>query len=348
MDYAGPFLVLENGEDSKAWICLFVCLVTRGIHLELVLDNSTQEFLRALRRFVSRRGVPRKMLSDNAKVFKQSDRVMRVVWQQRRQDPEVQNYLMQHSIRWEFVPKLSPWAAGVYERMVGLVKSCLRKTLDKEVLSSWEFYTILTECEQVVNSRPLLYIGSDIADGHGLSPAHFLVWNTQTDFPETVEFDDDFELKPSNGSHLLALWNYGKKRANYFWKVWRESYLQSLREQRKWCHPNCGKLSKITPQVGEIVLIKEAKQPRSLWRLGQIVELKKSKDNQVRTAVVRSAKGTLFTRSISLLFPLEVGLADTSQEPVVPQVEPKRKLPKREAAKKAKRELDWLLREGYI
>ena len=350
VDYAGPCLVRENGDERKAWICLFVCLVTRALHLELVLDNTTEEFLRALRRFVSRRGVPRKMLSDNAKTFKKGDKLMRVIWNQKRQDLQVQEYLAAHSIQWEFVPELSPWAAGVYERMVGLVKSCLRKTLDKEILSSWEFYTVLTECEQVVNSRPLIYIGTDINDGHSLSPTHFLTWNTQTDLPETLDFDDNFERKLSSDSQLLSLWNYGKKRVNFFWKLWRNAYLQSLREQGKWCHPKKGKLALVEPKLGEIVLIKDPKQPRSLWRLGQIVELKRSRDNRVRTAVVRSAKGTLFTRSISLLFPLEVGLEDTSEEPVTkPSAElPKRKLPKRAAAEQAKRELDWLLREGYI
>ncbi|XP_044574111.1 uncharacterized protein LOC123258305 [Drosophila ananassae] len=56
-DYAGPITLKDrkgrNAKKSKGCICLFVCLVTSALHLELVTDLSTETFLAALRRFMS-------------------------------------------------------------------------------------------------------------------------------------------------------------------------------------------------------------------------------------------------------------------------------------------------------
>ena len=60
VDFAGP-LYLKNKEESssnKVWICLFTCCVTRAIHLELVTDMTTTTFIRCLKRFSARRGLP--------------------------------------------------------------------------------------------------------------------------------------------------------------------------------------------------------------------------------------------------------------------------------------------------
>nr|CAI5839677.1 unnamed protein product [Callosobruchus analis] len=58
-DYAGPFLIKdERGRGaklSKAYLCIFICFSVRAVHVELVTSLSTETFIMALRRFVSRR-----------------------------------------------------------------------------------------------------------------------------------------------------------------------------------------------------------------------------------------------------------------------------------------------------
>ena len=60
IDYAGPLYVHDqaNQTSSKMYICLFTCALVKAVHLELVEDQTTDAFLRAFRRFISRRGVP--------------------------------------------------------------------------------------------------------------------------------------------------------------------------------------------------------------------------------------------------------------------------------------------------
>ena len=53
LDYLGPFYIRTKDETQKVWVCLFTCLVVRAVHLDLILDMTTEEFLLALRRFIS-------------------------------------------------------------------------------------------------------------------------------------------------------------------------------------------------------------------------------------------------------------------------------------------------------
>ena len=48
---------------------LFICLTTRAIHIKLAGDHSTDDFLLALRTFISRRGTVEIIRSDNGKKF---------------------------------------------------------------------------------------------------------------------------------------------------------------------------------------------------------------------------------------------------------------------------------------
>nr|XP_026498852.1 uncharacterized protein LOC113402757 [Vanessa tameamea] len=53
----------------KGYVAVFVCLATKTVHLELVSDLSTPAFLAAFRRFCARRGIPRRIYSDNGTNF---------------------------------------------------------------------------------------------------------------------------------------------------------------------------------------------------------------------------------------------------------------------------------------
>ena len=66
VDFAGP-VYLAGG--VKAWICLFTCAVYRSVSLDLTTSLSTAAFIALLRRFISRRGRPVCIYSDNATIF---------------------------------------------------------------------------------------------------------------------------------------------------------------------------------------------------------------------------------------------------------------------------------------
>ncbi|XP_053386648.1 uncharacterized protein LOC128550835 [Mercenaria mercenaria] len=80
LDYFGPLYVKSADGKTKVLVCLFTCMVTRAIHLEHVQNMSSEEFLLGFRRFVSQRGVPNEIISDNALQFKTASRTLDILW----------------------------------------------------------------------------------------------------------------------------------------------------------------------------------------------------------------------------------------------------------------------------
>ena len=84
LDFVGPLYVkdgvhLSKGSNKKAYICLFTCASTRAIRLEFTTGLNVETFLFAFRRFISRRGLPATLLSDNAKTFKSASKEIRSI-----------------------------------------------------------------------------------------------------------------------------------------------------------------------------------------------------------------------------------------------------------------------------
>ena len=67
-DYTGPIVLRLGSTRSKqiikGYIAIFVCIVTKAIHTEVVTSLTTEAFLAALRRFIIRRGRLRVIYSD--------------------------------------------------------------------------------------------------------------------------------------------------------------------------------------------------------------------------------------------------------------------------------------------
>lgn len=71
VDYTGPISdkIGKKRGDGKAYILLFACSLTRAIHLELLTNQTTEEFIKSFKHFIARRGRPQKVHSDNRGSF---------------------------------------------------------------------------------------------------------------------------------------------------------------------------------------------------------------------------------------------------------------------------------------
>ena len=71
VDYFDPVTVKQVcrtrslSGHNKRYVCSFICLTFRAIHLELCEDMSADSFIMAMRRFISRHEYPLKIMSDN-------------------------------------------------------------------------------------------------------------------------------------------------------------------------------------------------------------------------------------------------------------------------------------------
>ncbi|XP_055542843.1 uncharacterized protein LOC129728429 [Wyeomyia smithii] len=153
VDFAGPFLLKSSSVGrkpltTKSYVCLFVCMLTRAIHIELVSDLTTEAFLTALRRFTSRRGIPSKMFSDNATNFvgAQNELVrLAEMFKNQLEVRKITEFCSRQGFEWSFIPPRSPHFGGVWEAGVKQVKFHLTRIVGDRRLSYEELYTTLTQ-----------------------------------------------------------------------------------------------------------------------------------------------------------------------------------------------------------
>ena len=97
--FAGPlFFKSHTGEMVKSYVVLFTCCNTREVHLDLVTNLSVTTFVRCLRKFAARRGTLSLIMSDNAKTFKGTAKLLKTM----RDLKEVKEHLQGNRIDWKF------------------------------------------------------------------------------------------------------------------------------------------------------------------------------------------------------------------------------------------------------
>ena len=319
IDYAGPVTIkhythfiphysytnktngLQNAYTSyegKAWVCLFTCCTSRAVHLDVVMDLTAKSFNRCFKRFISRRGLPTRIVSDNGSTFKASAKILQEIFS----NPEVKRFLSNSNIIWVFNIERAPWWGGFFERLIQSLKRCLRKMVGRAKLTYEELVTVVAEVELILNSSPLTYVSGEDMD-EPLTPSHFICGRRLMSLPDHLCYtnSDDEDYHPRTSTTFT-------KRVKYFenfWTRWRHEYLLELQESYRWYEG--GQPDKI--DVGDVVIIHD-ESPRGLWKLGIIEKTLKGRNKEVRGAVVRVGLGSqpslFLRRPIQRLYPLEV------------------------------------------
>ncbi|CAK1589037.1 unnamed protein product [Parnassius mnemosyne] len=293
VDYAGPINIRTTkgrGHHShKGYICLFICMSTRAIHLEAVSDMSTQAFLAAFRRFVARRGHCTQIWSDNGTTFVGASRELE---QLKTNQEGLATYLESHGTEWHFIPPHAPNFGGLWEAGVKSTKLHLKRVIGESTLTFEEMSTLLSQIEACLNSRPITVDSSDPSDPLPLTPGHFLIGGPLIAVPE---FNDYLESNISS----LKRWQFIQQMLQHFWRRWSQEYLSNLMNRYKWSS------REPEPNIGDVVLVKEDNLPPSRWLMGRIVEKHPGIDNVTRVVTIRT-KSSFIKRPTSKLCVLPV------------------------------------------
>ena len=82
------------------------------------------------------------------------------------------------------------WHGGMWEKLIAVMKSSMKKVIGKSLVSRQELQTLITQMEVKMNDRPLTYISDDPNDLRPLSPYHLLRGFRLTDFPTQLTYDE--------------------------------------------------------------------------------------------------------------------------------------------------------------
>ena len=137
VDYAGPIRYrVSKQREGKAYVLVYACSLTRGIYLDLLPNLETADCLKSMRQFIACRGRPERIYSDNGRTFVGAANWIRAVMA----DERLQTYLFISQIKWQFNLSRAPWWGGQFERLIGLVKAALNKTIGNGLPRWKEFY----------------------------------------------------------------------------------------------------------------------------------------------------------------------------------------------------------------
>lgn len=295
VDFAGPFTTRAVGPSGnrgkvmfKSYVAVFVCMVSRACHLEVVEDLSTKCFLDAFSRFTARRGMCSNVYSDHGTNFVGAERELRSAFELLSSSKEeIESFAVTHGICWHFIPQRAPNFGGLWEAAVKSFKLHFRKTVGSQILSFVELTTLTTQIESILNSRPLC--SSDALVDCFVTPGHLCIGRSLLIAPRL----------PGDVISGAQLVRYQLVRGilDRFWTVWHNEYLVTLRKSTLRTSGNR------VPVIGELVLIKDESCSPCDWPIARIVTLFPGKDGVSRVADVQVGS-KLFRRPIIKLVPL--------------------------------------------
>lgn len=287
MDCFGPYLIKIGRRTEKRWGIVFKCLTMHAIHLDLLASMDTDAFLMALRRFISRRGKPHEIISDQGTNFKGGSSELQEAF--KALTPQLQVALAGQQIDFKFNPPNSPHFGGSWEREIRSIKSALRSILGVQTVSEDVLMTVLIEVEGIINSKPLGYASSDIADPDPITPNMLLMGRRDPSLPQVVYSDKELLSRRK--------WRQCQALADQFWSKFTTNYLPSFQTRSKW------QLEKDNLNTGDVVMIIDHQLPRALWPVGNIVNIIPGADGRIRTAQVQ-VKDRTYTRPVARLIRL--------------------------------------------
>ena len=188
VNYARPFLLREgkrrNARSHKSYVFLFVYFATKTVHLELISDLTSETFIAAFKRFISRRSRPTHMYSDNETTFVGAHKQIQElydIYNDQQVQSEIKDFLRELEISSQLMHSIlevcgrQPWNLpniiwlGSWARLIWPLRKCKRK--------------FLCEIEAILNSRPLLPLSADPNDLAYLNSGYFLVGTTLNGLP---------------------------------------------------------------------------------------------------------------------------------------------------------------------
>lgn len=210
-------------------------------------------------------------------------------------EPQLQEKLSEQSITFRFNPPHAPHFGGAWEREIHSVKTALQVVLRSQVVSEDLLLTVLIKVEGMLNSKPLGYVSSDLADIDPITPNMLLMGRRDTSLPQAV-----YGTREQLGRRK---WLHSQVIADHFWTQFTQRYLPGLQHRQKW--------QQTTPPltIGQAVMVVDSQLPRASWPVGQVTQVFPSPDGQVRVAEVTIGKHT-YQRPVSKLIALPEMPAD--------------------------------------
>lgn len=242
VDYTGPIqlrIVPGRGRKShKAYIALFVCLITKALHLEIISDYTSAFFVAAYNRFVSQCGLSQSMYCDNGTTFYGTDRELTDAYRKAICDLNFIDITACKKTSWHFLSSAAPCFGGLWEAGIRSVKTHLKQCIGAHTLTYEKMTTFLCRIEACLNSRSISSVSDNLNDWfvvrtNVLTSGHLLIGTSLLASPEPSVLE-------LNENRLLW-WQLTQRIIEGFWRSWLKDYLLTLQQRSKCATTNASR-----------------------------------------------------------------------------------------------------------
>ena len=190
---------------------------------------TTSSFLHAFQRHCSLFSTPILLLSDNAQTFKCADQDLEILLSHVDFLP-AKNSLAQRHMRFLYSPTHSPHWGGVYEQLIGLVKSSLTKVLGWSLITLPELYTLVKEIQATLSDRPLTSLNSELDDLEPFTPSHLLFGLNVTLLPHPPLDSGAYDPTFGGLDKMMHAQHQRTSLYNHFINRFQRQYMSTLRD----------------------------------------------------------------------------------------------------------------------
>ena len=187
---------------------------------------STDNFILALRRFISRTGHPKNIFSNNRTKFTGGQRELAKSMKSLDQD-RLEAELTPQKISWNFSPPVRPSMNGAMEVIVKITKTHLNTITRNHIFNRETLHTYLTEIQSIINGQTLTLLSDGISNFEALTPNNFLTGTANLNLlicpvKKPVDIVNKRKLKVVQ----VAL--------ESLWQRWIREYLSIITTRKKW------------------------------------------------------------------------------------------------------------------
>ena len=276
MDLFGPIVCrsdVHKRSSIKVWGLVIVDKNSGAVHCDIMLDYSSQETIKALRRFASLRGWPVQISSDPGSQLTSSSGRLESWWNQMK--GSLSELAATSNFSWEISPANSPWRQGRAEVRIKSIKRLLSIAVGNVRLSPLELQTVLFEIANLSNERPIGVAKTPREDGsfRVLTPNCLLMGRSSNAVPDDACLAS--HMKKSDRYQLIH------QVTSHFWSLWAKEVTPESLIRQKW-HETGRNL-----KPGDVVLLHEKTEIKGKYQIGIVESVKEGKDSLVRSCTIR-------------------------------------------------------------
>jgi hypothetical protein len=274
VDIAGPLKAYSSHNKRttiKIYLSVFCCAATGTVSIKVMEDYSTEAFVQSFVRLSCEVGYPKLLLIDEGSQLVKGCESMELNFR------DIQNRLfVSSSVQFETCPVSGHNMHGRVERKIKQIKASIEKQLYNQRLSVIQWETMSAEIANSVNNLPI-GLHSKVAD---LECADLLT-------PNRLRLGRNNDRSPVGPmlvtSDVGKFMNENEDIFNSWFETWLVSYVPTLMNHPKWFKDD----SDLKP--GDVVLFlkEDGKMVSGVYQYGMVHEIKRSKDNKIRSAVIK-------------------------------------------------------------